>query len=133
MKYFFIVLLAIFCFFSTNAYSSSTSEYLDNGYFVNATAADLKSKISKKQIDPKFKTPRNVSLLAIAAIVSKNLDVLNVLMDAGIDVNALDELGNTALQYSISKEDPKRSLEVLKLLMKAGAKIDIKNGTYIHY
>ena len=52
-----------------------------------------------------------------------NLDSLKYLINSGIDLNAQDMYGNTALHYAAAKKDP----EAIKILLEAGSEVDIEN------
>lgn len=49
-------------------------------------------------------------------------------IEAGCDVNAQDNNGNVPLMYAIKLQDKEKRLSLIKLLVKAGAKFDIRNS-----
>ena len=59
----------------------------------------------------------------VMASYSGNLDVAKYLIEAGVDINAIDAAGNTALMGVCFKG----YLDIVKLLLKKGAEVNIRN------
>lgn len=66
--------------------------------------------------------PNGVNLLMMA-IAKENLDLVQALIEAQIDVNAVDQAGLTALGFAANKN----SVRSVQLLRRAGAQIEVKN------
>jgi len=59
-----------------------------------------------------------------AAVMNRCVDALNLLMRAGVDVNAKDDFGQTVLHYAAFKGD----VEIIKRLIAAGADINAEEN-----
>jgi len=70
----------------------------------------------------KFKILLGRTMLIVAA-EQKNPSIVSWLLDKGIDVNQLDEEGNTALDISVRNKDNPYS-DCVRLLVKAGASLN---------
>ncbi|MEW6527858.1 MAG: ankyrin repeat domain-containing protein [Spirochaetota bacterium] len=57
--------------------------------------------------------------------INKNYRYITHLIHKGININHQDKLGNTALHYAVIRERP---IELLSLLLKYGARKDIRNN-----
>ena len=55
------------------------------------------------------------------------IDIINALLECGVDVNMKDENGTTALMEAAGSHSP-RSLEIIKVLLDAGADINAKDN-----
>ena len=66
--------------------------------------------------------------LMSAIATDQPLAAIQKILDSGIDVNAQDATGNTALHYAIFRENRK----LIKLLLNHGADVDIKNNKDIY-
>jgi ankyrin repeat protein len=85
--------------------------------------------------DPKIATAHNVTALAVAAGIGwvegitfewskkETLEAVNLCLKLGIDANAVDSDGRTALHGAAHKGD----VEVIKALVEHGAKLDTKD------
>lgn len=74
-------------------------------------------------IDPfSYKTPEGDSCLHIAAMRGDSR-AISLLLDGGIDINSIGDMGNTALHYSSRM----RHRDVFDLLISRGANLLIKN------
>jgi len=57
------------------------------------------------------------------AVIRKDYDQLEKLIKAGVDINATDPTGSTALLIAVERHDVK----AIKMLVEAGADLDIEN------
>jgi len=74
-------------------------------------------------IDPlTYHWPEGDSCLHIAALRG-NSRVVEILLDAGLDINEKGDMGNTPLHYAKSHGTP----EVVDLLIKRGADVNVVN------
>lgn len=71
----------------------------------------------------KWRDPKGRSLLHIAA-KRGNLKIINSLIKKGLDLDAVDSKGNTAIHYSILQGD---NNEIIRAFINAGANLDIKD------
>jgi ankyrin repeat protein len=69
-----------------------------------------------------YHSPEGDSCLHLAAIRG-DCRAIELLLDAGLDINELGDVGNTALHYAIKYQHD----DVVALLIKRGAASDIKN------
>ena len=78
-------------------------------------------------LDLQLKTPKELlQLEGNYSLITKNtkyLDLANILIDNGLDINKMDEKGNT----SLSKEVEKKKYEHIEFLINCGADINKKN------
>ncbi|AEQ32948.1 ankyrin repeat protein [Acanthamoeba polyphaga mimivirus] len=71
----------------------------------------------------------NTSFMSI--IESKNLAIIKLLLDHGIDVNIVDEKNNNCLLRLIhNKIENENDVEIIKLLIEYGVKINFDNGHF---
>ena len=84
-----------------------------------------KTKEFISQIDP-CKNVRNPMGLTpmMLAIAKENIDLVEALIAAGVDVNELDGAGMTALVFAANKNN----VRIVQLLRRAGARIEIVNN-----
>jgi ankyrin repeat protein len=66
----------------------------------------------------------NIGNALMAAVMKGNLKVINSLLEKKVDLNSQDQEGNSALYFATLTNQN----EIVKLLLKAGAKIDLKNN-----
>lgn len=53
-----------------------------------------------------------------------SFDLIKILIDKNVNINIMDDMGNTPLHYAVFRDDYP---EVLKYFIKNGAKVNIKN------
>lgn len=80
-------------------------------------------KIIRKQADVNARDKRHGLTLLISAAIFGQFDVMQILLEAGADVNARDNYGKTPLMF-VAERGRHKSVE---LLLKAGANPNIKN------
>lgn len=94
------------------------------------TKKDEFIKAANKYIDSYLEAKRDVNTIPMAiftfmwAARNNNIDLINRLIDAGINVNIIDSLGNTALIYCCKQG---YKLSIFNRLLDAGADVNIKN------
>jgi ankyrin repeat protein len=88
--------------------------------FVDVVDHILQKDDKRELLDEQNGAGRTPLLLAA---VAENLEVMDVLIRAGANLNAQDRLGNTSLHLA-AKDD---LIEVVKLLLKADARLDTTN------
>ncbi len=87
------------------------------------TPQPFNQKLAKEVLDYQDPNP-----LMSAIATDQPLSAIQEILGSGIDVNAQDATGNTALHYAIFREDRK----LIKLLLNHGADVDIKNNKDIY-
>jgi serine/threonine-protein phosphatase 6 regulatory ankyrin repeat subunit B len=65
--------------------------------------------------------------LMMAAEWNQDLSVVSALLDAGVDINATDFYGQTALMYAIIR--PKTNLDIVSLLLENNADVKVRSKT----
>jgi hypothetical protein len=112
---------------STKAKAASLFEIVKNGSLEEITKA-LSSGANvngRDRSDDYNKTP-----LMIAAEFAQNPDVIDLLLKAGAEVNAIDVNGKTPLMYAAYKN---QIPGVLSALIKAGANVNARDSRYSGY
>ena len=77
---------------------------------------------------------RGATILMAAAIMNLNADVMNVMINAGADVNAIDSKGKNALFYALDFRGLR--IERVNMLLNAGVNVrqkDTDNNDALHY
>ena len=64
------------------------------------------------------------TLIHVNVEENPNPDIIRLLVNAGVDIDALDDFGDTALHLTASRED---NTEIVRLLLELGADLKIKN------
>lgn len=80
--------------------------------------------------------PQNVTPLMIASIDDSNITKVARLLREGVNVNALDSKGSSALIYATQNSDPAAALKIVRLLLTAGAdtlQTDANGYDALHY
>eukprot|EP01119_Soliformovum_irregulare_P020084 TRINITY_DN6466_c0_g1_i1.p1 TRINITY_DN6466_c0_g1~~TRINITY_DN6466_c0_g1_i1.p1 ORF type:complete len:817 (-),score=273.70 TRINITY_DN6466_c0_g1_i1:69-2456(-) len=107
--------------------NSKTGESTIRAMLENGTQADLmafQQMFKLKGADVHEKDADGRSLLHHCI---ENPGMISVLLDNGIDINAVDNDGNTALHLAVQCNDPDFRVRTTKTLIKAGASLNIKN------
>jgi uncharacterized protein len=93
--------------------------------YVPDVAPEDISELIKLGVDPNMEDSHGHNLLmeVVRGDHQKKVKIVEIILNAGVDVNAQDKMGRTALMYSVQKENSDR--KIFKMLMKAGARIDI--------
>ena len=73
-----------------------------------------------------IKTQHGETILP-AAMFDADLEIVKLLINEGVDVNNFSKMGMTPLLFVTSVPESKRVIEVTKLLIEAGAKVNIKD------
>jgi hypothetical protein len=97
------------------------------GYDVNATTSGtgrnmltLCFRYGLQKISP-FSDTRQISLMTREEVESKILEMLDVLIDNGADINAQDPMGNTPLNYAASSGH----IRIVEMLIAGGADVNL--------
>ncbi len=102
---------------------------MDNLEFFELCRTSSKQKVSKAiadGIDVNATDEEERTALMYAAESNTNLDVINVLIEAGTNnVNIRDSNGRTALMYA-TKSNP--NVDIIKALIEAGADVNIRDN-----
>ncbi|KAJ6644878.1 S-adenosylmethionine:tRNA ribosyltransferase-isomerase [Pseudolycoriella hygida] len=89
--------------------------------------------ISYRHVNPNIASINNGEVPLHTAVLAQNVDSVKMLLDCEADPNIqFNDSGNTALHLAGAihwREDSDASLNILKLLIKSGAKISIHNNT----
>jgi serine/threonine-protein phosphatase 6 regulatory ankyrin repeat subunit B len=99
--------------------------HADAALFANAEAGNLHAIVTNEHLAEKFfqRNGAGQTLLHIA-ILSRNIKLISYLLNKGLDIDAVDQYGNTPL--TLAAQQPYQ-LDVLKYLLKRHATIDHKN------
>ncbi len=63
------------------------------------------------------------------AVINFDLEITKLLIEAGAEIDCVDNNKNTPLIYAVNRKDP-RLYEIAKYLIKNGADLDLKAGKY---
>lgn len=63
------------------------------------------------------------------AVINYDIDITKLLVEAGSEIDCMDNYMNTPLIYAVSKKDS-RLYEITKYLLEKGADLDLKAGEY---
>jgi ankyrin repeat protein len=74
--------------------------------------------------DVNCKTERDGNSLLHLSIVGADLEIIRILIDAGVNINAVNKIGQTALALSTIFHD----LEIFTLLLEKNAKVDVQTA-----
>lgn len=78
--------------------------------------------------DINYKDINNRTYLHVA-VINYDVEITKLLVEAGAEIDCLDNNMNTPLIYAVSEKDS-RLLEIAKYLIKEGADLDLKAGEY---
>jgi ankyrin repeat protein len=122
----FIVILVTFPFIFANVAYSTISD----GEFLKLCADSTFETISAAIQDGANIYAKNnlqQTTLMAAAQWNQDLSVVAMLLDAGVDINATDFFGSTALMYAVIR--PRINLEIVLLLLNSGTDVNIRSKT----
>ena len=91
------------------------------------TIEDVKFYIEKKDIDVNVRTKEGLTPL-FAAVSIGNIEVAKYLISVGADVNLRSNVGMPPLFFAVAI--PNRDIDIIKLLVSAGADVTAKFGEY---
>jgi len=116
---------------SSSSSSSSSNSILNNLAIINSfnqsnLMSDSSSSSSTSNQSSKNKKANFKEL--ILAIKKLNLEGVRKVISAGVDINAMDEKGNTPVMYVVGDNNPKPRQAILDLLIENGANLNCKNS-----
>ena len=102
---------------------------ISKGYDVNAASGGGQNMLTftfwygLRKVSP-FSDTRQISLMTREEVESKILEMLEILIDSGADINVLDPHG----WAPIHKAAQRKQLRIVKMLIDRGADVRLKNG-----
>ena len=93
MKLYTLALVGVLGVFGVSAEAQTCGVLCDEGFWKSASEAEVKAEISKADVNARNKAGLTSLMLAARFGTAENVKVL---LDAGADVNARDEDGDTA-------------------------------------
>lgn len=82
----------------------------------------------RKGYDINYRDINNQTYLHVA-VINYDIKITKLLVEAGAEIDCMDNNMNTPLIYAISEKDS-RLFEIAKYLIKKGADLDLKAGEY---
>ena len=108
---------------SDSEFSNSKSQILT---LLSAYYGDKETALSliERNVVDLIKKDRHVGAMALfLATERKNAQLLQILLNAGVDVNSRDSMGQASLHRATRRE----SAEIIRVLLNNGAEVDLKN------